>query len=60
MNGRLLGEEELCLITPGEAFTLAGVLAILAISIVAIVCYQLFKSKKGSAKLPGGWAFSWN
>jgi hypothetical protein len=59
MNGILLSPSELSAIKPGEAITLAAVMAILAIAIVAIVCYRIFKSGKGSVKLPGGWAFEW-
>jgi hypothetical protein len=59
MKGNLLSEDELQAIIPGEAITLSAVLAILAISLVAIVCYRLFMAKTGSAKLPGGWAFEW-
>ncbi|MBQ7994962.1 MAG: hypothetical protein IJ247_01930 [Bacilli bacterium] len=59
MNGVLLNEQEKELIVPGEGFTIAAVMAILVIAIVAIVCYKMFKSDKGSAKLPGGYAFEW-
>lgn len=59
MERRRLEKEELCEIVPGEALTLAAILSILAIALIAVVCYRLFVSSKGSAKLPGGWAFSW-
>jgi hypothetical protein len=59
MKARQLEKSELQSIAPGEAMTLAAVLSILAISVMAIVCYRLFVSGKGSARLPGGWAFSW-
>lgn len=51
-------KEEEELIT-GEAVTLTAVMAILAIMIVAVVVYQLFKSDKGSTTIPGGWKFTW-
>ena len=54
-----LNASELNEICPGEAITLAGVLAILVIAIAAVVTYKLFMSGKGSAKLPGGYAFEW-
>ena len=59
MNGTPLTDGQLKSIKPGEAITLAAVLAILAIAIVAVVCYKLFTSNSGEAKMPTGWAFSW-
>jgi len=59
MTGIRLTEEKLNAIKPGEAITLAAVLAILAIAIVAVVCYKLFTSNTGEAKMPTGWSFSW-
>ena len=59
MKGIRLSEEELSSIKPGEAITLAAVLAILAIAIVAVACYKMFTSSEGSAKIPTGWAFTW-
>ena len=59
MKAVQLEKSELQTLKPGEAMTLAAVLSILAISLMAIVCYRLFVSGKGSARLPGGWAFSW-
>ncbi len=44
----------------GEAITLATVLAIGAIAILAVVAYKLFASSKGSTQMPGGWKFTWN
>ena len=60
MQGKRMNQIELAKIKPGEAVTLAAVLAVMAIAIVAVVCYKLFTSSKGSAKIPTGWAFSWN
>ena len=43
----------------GEGITLATVMAIAAIAVMAVVIYRLFMSGKGSAAIPGGWKFSW-
>ena len=43
----------------GEGITLATVMAIAAIALMAVVVYRLFMSGKGSAAIPGGWKFSW-
>ena len=59
MNGRELSAEECEKLIPGEALALTAIMAILAISIITVVVYRLLKSSEGSAKLPGGWAFSW-
>ncbi len=59
MEGSLLTLEERLAIKPGEAITLTAVMAVLAISVMAVICYRLFKSSGGSAKIPGGWSFSW-
>ena len=45
-------------IVTGE-ITLAAVMAICAIAIVAVVVYKLFLSKSGSTDIPGGWKFVW-
>lgn len=55
---RLLTEEETKQIVTGE-ITLAAVMAICAIAIVAVVVYRMFMSKEGSSSIPGGWKFSW-
>ncbi|MDO5330205.1 MAG: hypothetical protein Q4F15_02065 [Bacillota bacterium] len=57
---RELTQEELRSINPGEAITLTAVMAILAIAVMAVVVYRMFKSDKGMMKLPGGYQFSWN
>ena len=59
MTGEELTLVERKAIVPGELFTLAAVMAVLAISVMAVVCYRLFRSSGGSAKVPGGWAFIW-
>jgi hypothetical protein len=56
---RKLTPEEMQQAKGGEAITLAGVLAILAIAIIVVVCYRLFVSQKGKVSLPGGYEFEW-
>ena len=55
-----MSQEKMAITKPGEAITLASVMAVAAIAIVAVVVYKLFLSKKGSAAIPGGWKFTWN
>lgn len=43
----------------GLAITLSAVMAVLAISIVAVVCYRFLVSPKGKVDLPGGFKFEW-
>ena len=45
-------------IMTGE-ITLAAVMTVCAIAIVAVVVYKLFLSQQGSANVPGGWKFTW-
>ncbi len=52
-----LTEEELINSKPGEAITLAGVIAIMAIGIIAVVIYKLFIKDSGKVKFPGGYSF---
>ncbi|MFA6796410.1 MAG: hypothetical protein WCR63_02360 [Bacilli bacterium] len=60
MDGlRLLSENECEACSGGEALTLAGIMAILAIAIIAVVCYRFFVSAEGEVKLPGGFQFEW-
>lgn len=47
-------------IQTGEAITLTAVMAIMAISLMAVIAYKLFTSSKGTTTAPGGWKFSWN
>ena len=56
---RVLSDEECKNIKGGEAITLTGVMAILAIAIVAVICYRFFVSAKGDVTLPGGFVFKW-
>ncbi len=59
MNKVSLTETELNEIKVGEAITLTAVLAVMAISILAVVVYRLFTSKSSTIKMPGGWQFTW-
>lgn len=52
--------EETKNVTGGEALALASIMACLATAIVAVICYKLFISSKGSGTIPGGWKFTWN
>ena len=54
-----LNDEELALITGGEAITIATVMAILAIALATVVVYRIFVSKDGNATFPGGFKFTW-
>ena len=55
---RMLTEQECKKVVTGEV-TLAAVMAICALAIVAVVVYRMFISKEGSSSIPGGWKFSW-
>ena len=57
MKQKLTSQEASQIIT-GEV-TLAAVMAICAIAIVAVIVYKMFMSKEGSSTVPGGWKFSW-
>lgn len=58
MNKVMLSKEELTSIKPGEAITLAAVIAIMAISILTVAVYKLFTSEEAVIKLPGGYQFT--
>lgn len=45
--------------TGGEAITLASIMALMAVGIVTVVCYCLFKSGSGKVSLPGPFSFTW-
>lgn len=55
----VLSRAEMALEKGGEAFTLTAIMAILAIALVAVVCYRFFTSSEGSMSLPGGFKFEW-
>jgi len=54
-----LTDQELSNVKVGEALTLASVMAVLSIAVVAVVVYRIFKSSKGGVTLPGGYKFEW-
>ncbi len=56
---RALKPEELETIVPGEAISLTAVMAVLAIALTAVIAYRMFRTSSGSAKIPGGWQFTW-
>lgn len=56
---RTLSTEELESIVPGEAITLTAVMAVLAVALTAVIVYRIFRTSSGSAKIPGGWSFTW-
>ena len=56
---RKLSRDEMRRETGGEALTLSALMAVLAVAIVAVICYRFFISGKGSATLPGGFKFDW-
>ncbi|MCR5505844.1 MAG: hypothetical protein K6F07_02485 [Bacilli bacterium] len=59
MKLKPLNQQELSSHYVGEGITLAAVMAVIAVAIVAVVVYKLFLSKKGETSIPGGWKFSW-
>ena len=59
MTYRILTKEECDVQKVGEGVTLATVMVIAAIAVMAVVVYRLFMSGKGSAAIPGGWKFTW-
>lgn len=60
MKYELLSTEEMENHYVGEAITLTAVMALIAVAVMAIVIYRLFRSSKGGVTIPGGWKFSWN
>lgn len=54
-----LSESELESIQCGEAITLAAVMAVMCIAVVAVAIYKLFYSEDGTIQLPGGYKFQW-
>lgn len=57
-DSRLLNEKELSELRPGEALTLATVLVVFTVAILAVVAYKLFTTNKGKAQLQG-FKFEW-
>ena len=60
MTYTLLSEKEMESHYVGEAITLTAVMALVAVAVMAVVVYRLFRSSKGGVSVPGGWKFSWN
>ena len=60
MNAVPLSEEELNAIKVGEAFTMATVLLVFTVVILAVVAYKLFTSPDAKITLPGGYKFEWS
>lgn len=59
MNITPLTEDELKLYKPGEAISIATVMAVLLTAIISVIVYRIFMSSSGSAAIPGGFKFSW-
>lgn len=60
MKYHLMSESEMQNHQVGEAITLTAVMAIVAVAVMAVVIYRLFRSNKGGVNVPGGWKFTWN
>ena len=60
MKYHLMSESEMQNHYVGEAITLTAVMAIVAVAVMAVVIYRLFRSNKGGVNVPGGWKFTWN
>lgn len=56
---RELNDTEMLSVRGGEAITLTSIMALMAVAVVTIVCYKLFRSGKGKVSLPGSFSFSW-
>lgn len=56
----LSDEEGMMLRGTADPITLTVVLAIMAISVMAMVVWKLFTSNKGKISLPGGFHFEWS
>ena len=59
MKQQILTPEEMQEHYVGEAITLTAVMALVAVAVMAVVVYRLFRSGKGGVTVPGGWKFSW-
>ena len=59
MNQTILTLDEMENHSVGEAITLTAVMALVAVAVMAVVVYRLFRSGKGGVTVPGGWKFSW-
>ncbi|MCQ2087199.1 MAG: hypothetical protein MJZ37_03905 [Bacilli bacterium] len=59
MTYRELSLEECMNITPGEAITIASIMAMILAAVMAVVVYRLYRASKGTVTIPGGWKFDW-
>lgn len=55
---QIISTEESKNLVTGE-ITLAAVMAVCAIAVMAVVVYKMFMTKEGSSTIPGGWKFTW-
>ena len=59
MNLTPLTKEECLSLHPGEGITIATVLCVFTVVILAVVAYKLFKGNGGKVTIPGGYKFEW-
>lgn len=59
MEYRILTTDEMSNIRPGEAITIAGIMAMVLAAVMAVVVYRLFRAGKGTVTIPGGFKFDW-
>ena len=52
--------EEQRAICPGEALSMATVLLVFTVVILAVVAYKLFTSPDAKITIPGGYKFEWS
>ena len=55
-----LTKEEMKKYVAGDPVSLTLVLTYLAVALVTIAVWRLFKSKKGKLVFPGGFSFEWS
>ena len=60
MNPISLSKQECDDIMVGEAFTMATVLLVFTVVILAVVAYKLFTSPDAKITIPGGYKFEWS
>ena len=60
MNPIPLSKQECNDIMVGEAFTMATVLLVFTVVILAVVAYKLFTSPDAKITIPGGYKFEWS
>lgn len=57
---KVLTKEEMKMYIAGDPVSLTLVLTYLAVALVTIAVWRLFKSKKGKLVFPGGFTFEWS